>query len=209
HRAAAQPGQPLGERLVSTVLSAASGIAGMDFTPDDAAIWMCVDGTLQAMDADPASPTFGMITAISGLSGGQQARAVAADPMGRVMIVGASDGSVTLWNPATRGLAATVTTGLPGVVALCTSPDGRYAIAGGLGRAAFVALDAPALGGLSPVHGSAAVRSVAVTPDGRYALGLFEDDHAGVWDLASGFTEAFVDLAGLGLAGASDVAPGV
>ena len=205
HREAPAPGAALGERLVSTALSPSlSPISGLDYTPDDRKIWLCRDGALEKMDADPASPTFGVVSVIPGLVAGQLARAVAADPMGRYMIVTLSNGDVTFWDPASELIQSTVSTGILNLASLAVSPEGRYAIVGGLGRAAFLALDGPASAGTSADHDPTlgVVKSMAVTPDGRYAVGLFENDRAAVWDLAAGagFNESLVDLTTFGMA---------
>jgi YVTN family beta-propeller protein len=210
HRISAGAGETFGERLVSTVLpSSPTAIGDLAFTPDDRNVWFCLDGLLYAMDADPSSPTFGVVTAVPGLSGGQLARAVAADPMGRSMIVGTSNGDVTFWNPLSQALGTTLST--PAAIAsLAASPDGRYAIAGSLEQAVVLSLDAPAVVATTSAHsGAGNVKSVVVTDDARYAVGLFDNDRLGVWDLSTdpSFTESTIDLSSYGFTSATQVLP--
>ncbi|MDX6718163.1 MAG: hypothetical protein QOJ63_417, partial [Solirubrobacteraceae bacterium] len=123
---------------------------------------------------------------------------IAFSPDGGTLAAGDSDGTVRLWNPATRKQLARLTGASGAVRAVAFSPDGTT-VAGG-GSDGTVRLWDPATGKrLVRLRGaSGAVRAVAFSPDGRTLAAGGGDGAVRLWDPATG--KRLVRLRGAGSA---------
>jgi YVTN family beta-propeller protein len=183
---AAAPGT-FGSLLATVTLSGTPAtLRGLDFTPDDGAVWASVGEGIVIVAADPASAGFGGTTPLA-VTPGETPGPVRADPMGRFMLVAQGGNLLGLWSPATRTRAASVV--LPEAArSIAVAPDGARAVVGHEARASVVDLDAAALVTTTPAHPATptnAVRSIAITADGRQALGVFDRGSIAVWNLAA------------------------
>jgi DNA-binding beta-propeller fold protein YncE len=183
-------GGPFGERLIDGLsLGALSGVQDIAFTPDSRKVWLTgPGGELVEVVVDTGDPAFGSVLAFGAGEVGT-GLALTTDPFGRYLIVAAepSPGAteLQLWTP---GRTRVQSTPVPGSVhALAASPDGRWVVAGGDGAAYVMDLDAPASLIVTPSHGATAfVNAVAVTGDGKRAVGVFQGDQIAIWNLDAG-----------------------
>ena len=139
---------------------------------------------MHVYDTDPTSTTFthelGAIT--SGTIVGAP-RSIGADPLGRRMIVGGT--GIRFFRPdlsLEKAIAGVTLTGTD----VAFSPDGHRAVVAGSGRAYFVDVDRESLLATSPQHngsGGNPVGGIAMTTDGRRAVGLFLDGSVSVWTI--------------------------
>ena len=165
-------------------LPTGSSASDFAFSADGRQIWVTMlNNTLHVYDSDPSSIRFtqeiGVVT--SGAIVGAP-RSVGADPLGRRMIVG---GTGIRFFRSDLSLEKTISGGttLAGT-GIAISPDGRRAALGAAGRAYFVDVDRETLVSISPLHGGAGgnpVNRIAITTDGRRAVGLFADGSVSVW----------------------------
>jgi YVTN family beta-propeller protein len=155
------------------------------FTADGLQIWVALrNNTLHVYDASPSSTHFtqelGSIT--SGTIVGAP-RSVAADPLGRRMIVGGT--GIRFFRPD-LSLEKTISGFTLAGSGIALSPDGHRAALGAAGRAYFVDVDRETLVSISPLHGGTGgnnVDRITMTTDGRRALGLFADGSVSVWTI--------------------------
>jgi YVTN family beta-propeller protein len=180
-----------GDRLIDGLSWAPSGVVqDLAFTPDGHHVWGATDaGGLVEINVDPTSPLFR--TASSFGNSGTIVHALAADPYGRYMLVGAEPSpgvhELELWSTG-RTLLQSVPVG-GRIHSLAPTPDGHYVVAGGEGRAYVIDVDAASLIATTPAHAvnpPDVVRAVAVTTNGHQAMGVFPSGRVAVWNTDAG-----------------------
>jgi WD40 repeat protein len=110
-------------------------------------------------------------------------------PDGGTVATGDSLGIVRLWNADTGVLLRAVDDkqGKGNVISICFSPSGEHIVAGlGPPEYGVVLWDVKGDGARWQASHRAPVRSVEVSPDGRFVLSASNDDTARFWDLESG-----------------------
>jgi len=166
----------VGTRLVDGAsFAGAAVIHDVGFTPDSRGLWIASDaGGLLELDVDSESPGFGTSTPFGGVTVGT-AHSIATDPLGRYVLVGAEVTAgvheVQLWNP-NRTFSTSVSAAAP-VLDLAVTPDGKYALGGGIVDIAGATVVAPLDGAVS----------IAVATDGRTAAGLYPGNQIAIWNL--------------------------
>ncbi|MGH7740422.1 MAG: Ig-like domain-containing protein, partial [Candidatus Eiseniibacteriota bacterium] len=166
-------------------LPSGSSASDFAFSADGRQIWVAMrNNTLHIYDADPSSTHFtqelGSVTS-NPIVGAP--RSVGADPLGRRMIVGGT--GIKFFRPD-LSLEKTISGFTLTGSGFAISPDGRRAALGTSGRAYFVDVDRETLVSISPFHGATGgnnVDRIAMTTDGKRALGLFADGSVSVWTI--------------------------
>ena len=165
----------LGTQAMTGLFVAPSGadILGTDFTPDGKGLWVSNDGTasVNVVDTDPSSLTFGTIVHTISIPQTGTSSSICADPLGRCMVVGdRTRDSLAVFDVMGMFLHKIQTPGPTWASAF--TPDGHYVVTAGAWRVGFVDLEAGALFGSSPTHGSSteAGYQVAVATDGKHAV---------------------------------------
>jgi YVTN family beta-propeller protein len=170
-----------GRDSAMTIPPGGNSLIDFAFTPDGKRIWAPVAiNFCRVVDADPSSPTY--TNNLFNISGSYSA--VAADPLGRFMIMNGPGASFFRMDGLLLKSVGGYFTGAHGIA---IAPDGHRAVMGGDGLAYFVDVDQESLITSSPLHsvpgGPAAntVDQIAITSDGKRALGLFRDGTISVW----------------------------
>jgi YVTN family beta-propeller protein len=153
------------------------------FTPDGRRIWAPIAiGNCTVVDADPSSPTY--TNTLFTFSGTYSA--VAADPLGRFMLMNGPGASFFRMNGTLLKSAGGYFTSAHGIA---ITPDGHRAVLGGNGQAYFVDADLETVLTVSPLHSAVGapaannVDMIAITSDGKRALGVFIDGTISVWTI--------------------------
>ncbi|MEV0998904.1 WD40 repeat domain-containing protein [Nonomuraea sp. NPDC050202] len=154
-------------RLLATAVQEATAVPGAEVQ-----VWTLPEGRARG---EPASGQSGRITA------------AAFDDSGTVLAVGASDGTVLLWETATgrrRGLLRAHT--LP-VTSLAFAPGGALLVTGSEDQTARLWDVAPARPHGAPLSGHTGhVHAVAFAPGGAYLATADQDRTVRLWDTATG-----------------------
>lgn len=165
---------------------------GAAFSLDGRRLWTAAGYSgAYVWDVDPASPFFGQSLPVSESQG---AMAIAADPLTPRMFIALKgyDDTHFLVDALDASLANLFTLDFSiadSIRSLAVSPDGRVLVIGGMGQAYFVDLSTNLLfpGSPTPLHaGTGTVHWLAITGDGRRAVGVFLDGTFAVWNLEPG-----------------------
>jgi WD40 repeat protein len=126
-----------------------------------------------------------LMSAGADVSAGRAAAAAAFSPDGRILAT-AADGSIRLWDTATRQQIGTPMTAGPGPAhAVAFSPDGRtLATAGADGTARLWDVATEQQIGTPMTAGPDTLYAVAFSPDGRTLATVSGDGTARAWDVA-------------------------
>ncbi len=174
--------------LVGTMTVSATPNVQTDFTfsADGKQILAVLQTTdvIMVMDADPSSPHFTeAIATFHAPPALGSPRSIAADPLGRRLLVGGLGIHFLNLDFTIRSFTGAIATDAAGIA---ITPDGHRAVVGFTGQANFVDMDTETLIGTSPLHPGAGgnnVDRIAITTDGRRAVGLFADGSVSVWNM--------------------------
>lgn len=161
-------------------------ILGMEFAGDGKSVW-AIDEThsIFLFDSDPGSATFGQSL------GGPPAPSIdplssvfAADPLARYMLLG---GNVGLTVFSLAGVMQFSFTSAAPVLAMAETPDGHYVVVGSAGGAKIydggTILYSSAPLTTTTAHGGVNFTKVAISTNGRRAMGLTNTNQVAVWNL--------------------------
>ena len=168
---------------IDTLAGHSSSVTAVAVTPDGKrAVSASYDGTLNVWRlqfTEAAVPRVGHEGAVVG---------IAVTPAGDRMVSASDDCTLRITDPATGQLHRALRDRNGWMGALTLTPDGRYAIASSSSsRNAMKIWDLAARRSVRRLVGhTGAVRSVAVTPDGRRVLSGSNDNTVRVWDFESG-----------------------
>jgi YVTN family beta-propeller protein len=167
--------------LEGTLQTSSAGVRDFAFTADGKQLWVTLAPiAIRVFNTDPASPQFTQeIVTLTGAAAGSPL-GIAADPLGRRILV--SGAGLRFFRPDFT-IEKTLTTFATTASGMAITPDGHFAAIGDAGRAYFVDVDRETLMAFSPFTGTLNnfVNRIAITTDGKRALGVFADGTVSVW----------------------------
>jgi len=160
---------------------------GWSFTNDGKLLWVILeDLSITIINTDVSSPGFLTNVTAVGSPTVNAPLGLVDDPMGRAMYAADADPGALRVMSETVGSPIAALSFATSVASIAVSPDARTIIVGGDGQAYFVDGTTYGLVNTSPHHGAASndfFQSVAVTSNGKRAIGLMTGDRVAIWNL--------------------------